>query len=105
MDVVATADDAEVSKPAPDIFLAAAAKLGIDPLACAAVGDSLHDASGARRAGAAFVGITTGYVERAVCIFCDAGAHIVLPSVIRTHGVRQPCARRILFVRLAYHLR
>jgi HAD superfamily hydrolase (TIGR01509 family) len=72
VDVIATKEDAEVSKPAPDIVRAACAKLGEPPLACAMVGDSLHDARAARAAGAAFIGVTTGYVTATA--FLEDGA-------------------------------
>lgn len=79
-DAVTTADDAERSKPEPDILDAAAKKLGVHPLACAMVGDSLHDATAARRAGMGFIGVTTGYVDAAR--FDEAGARFVTPTLV-----------------------
>lgn len=61
VDSVATGDDAETSKPAPDVVEVACAQLGEDPLACALLGDSLHDAAAARAAGVAFLGVASGY--------------------------------------------
>jgi HAD superfamily hydrolase (TIGR01509 family) len=75
VDVVTSSADVETSKPAPDILHAACARLGEDPLSCALVGDSLHDAFGARRAGVAFIGVTTGYATREA--FARAGARFV----------------------------
>lgn len=63
MDEVATFSEGDTSKPAPDVVEKACAALGLDPLHCALVGDSLYDAHAARRAGVAFVGTTTGYVD------------------------------------------
>jgi HAD superfamily hydrolase (TIGR01509 family) len=64
VDEVATGDDAEVSKPAPHVVEAACKKLGVDPLACALVGDSLFDTGAARRAGAASIAVLQGFVSR-----------------------------------------
>ena len=60
VDSVITADDADNSKPAPDLVLAAAEKLGASPTQCAMVGDTPHDAEACRRAGVAFLGVLTG---------------------------------------------
>lgn len=42
-DVVVTGDDVENGKPAPDIFLKAAKRLGVRPENCVVVGDSVVD--------------------------------------------------------------
>ena len=76
VDVVTTKEDAEASKPSPDVLVAACEKLGEDPLACLMVGDALHDAAAARRAGLAFVGTTTGFIDRAG--FVRAGARFIV---------------------------
>jgi HAD superfamily hydrolase (TIGR01509 family) len=60
VDSVITADDADNSKPEPDLVLAAAKKLGLSPAQCAMVGDTPHDAEACRRAGVAFLGVLTG---------------------------------------------
>ena len=75
VDQIATGDDAAVSKPAPHVVVAACEKLGEDPLACALVGDSLHDSGAARGAGVAFFGVTTGFVKEAQ--FVEAGARFI----------------------------
>ena len=59
VDVTVTATDADTSKPAPDVVTAAARKLGVPPVACVLVGDTVYDAEAARRAGAAFVGVAS----------------------------------------------
>ena len=51
--IVTTSDDAKTSKPAPDIISAATQKLGVPPLACAFVGDTIYDARACREAGVA----------------------------------------------------
>jgi beta-phosphoglucomutase-like phosphatase (HAD superfamily) len=53
-------DDVEQSKPAPDIFQAAAHKLGIDPADAVAIGDSPFDAMAARNAGMTAIGLLSG---------------------------------------------
>ena len=56
-----TADDAEESKPAPDIFEAALGKLkGIAPNEAMIVGDTRFDMEAARRAGSPSIGVLCG---------------------------------------------
>jgi HAD superfamily hydrolase (TIGR01509 family) len=64
VDKVATGDDAPVSKPAPHVVEAACAMLGEDPLACALVGDSVHDVRAARAAGVASISVASGYASK-----------------------------------------
>ena len=54
------ADDAEASKPDPDIVVAARHSLGLAAERCAMVGDTPYDAQAARRAGVAFIGVSCG---------------------------------------------
>ena len=55
-----TRDMVEHAKPDPDLFLAAAALLGIDPRYAMVVGDSVWDLLAARRAGALGIGVLSG---------------------------------------------
>jgi HAD superfamily hydrolase (TIGR01509 family) len=55
-----TSDDAERSKPHPDIFEAALARVHAAPARAVAVGDSPWDALAARRAGVRTVGLLSG---------------------------------------------
>ncbi len=56
-----TSDDAGKTKPAPDIFQAALRRLGDPPPnAVLVVGDTPHDATAAKRAGLAIVGVLCG---------------------------------------------
>jgi HAD superfamily hydrolase (TIGR01509 family) len=48
------------AKPAPDLFLACQARLGVSPAECYVVGDSVWDLLAARRAGMLGVGVLTG---------------------------------------------
>jgi HAD superfamily hydrolase (TIGR01509 family) len=60
VDAATTAEDAEQSKPQPDIFLACLEKLALDPGDAVAVGDSPYDAVAAGRAGIRTVGVLSG---------------------------------------------
>ncbi len=55
-----TRDMVRHAKPDPDLFLAAAAVLGVDPRYAMVVGDSVWDLLAARRAGALGVGLMSG---------------------------------------------
>jgi len=57
---VVTRDQVEHAKPDPDLFLAAAERLGADVAASIVVGDSVWDLLAARRAGALGVGLLSG---------------------------------------------
>ncbi len=78
-----TADDAERSKPHPDIFEAALARVHAPPERALAVGDSPWDALAARRAGLRTIGLLSGgFDERelrsAGCIAIYAGPEELL---------------------------
>jgi len=71
--VEATSEDAERSKPHPDIFQATLAKLGAAPGDTVAVGDTPYDAEAAAKAGIAAVGVLCGGfpeadLKRAGCV-------------------------------------
>jgi HAD superfamily hydrolase (TIGR01509 family) len=55
-----SADEVAVGKPAPDLFLHAAARLGAEPGACAVVEDSRYGVEAARAAGMRAFGYTGG---------------------------------------------
>jgi HAD superfamily hydrolase (TIGR01509 family) len=57
---VVTRDQVEYAKPDPDLFLAAANRLGVDISASVVVGDSVWDLLAARRARALGVGLLSG---------------------------------------------
>src|SRR5271165_1524278 len=60
-----TRDQVRHAKPDPDLFLAAAALLGIEPRHAFVVGDSVWDLLAAQRAGALGVGLLSGGYGRA----------------------------------------
>jgi HAD superfamily hydrolase (TIGR01549 family) len=55
-----TADDIGESKPAPEVFLAAMARCGVDARQALAVGDSIWDVQAARAAGVGCIAVETG---------------------------------------------
>jgi HAD superfamily hydrolase (TIGR01509 family) len=57
---VITRDQVQRAKPDPDLFVAAAARLGVDISASVVVGDSVWDLLAARRARALGVGLLSG---------------------------------------------
>ena len=76
------ADDPEIerSKPAPDIFLLAAARLGVRPARCVVLEDSLNGARGARAAGMTVIAVpNSAYTADDF----SGIAHRVVPSLTR----------------------
>jgi phosphoglycolate phosphatase len=72
-------DDGLLSKPAPDMLLAACQALGADPSRTAVVGDTVGDLEMARRAGAGFsAAVLTGAGDP---VLLRAQASAVLRSV------------------------
>ena len=51
MGAIVSADEVARGKPAPDVYLAAAARIGADPRRCLVVEDSLNGVSAGRAAG------------------------------------------------------
>lgn len=80
LDVVVTADDTVTHKPDPEPFLMAAARLGIAPSACLAVGDSPWDIIAAKRAGMVAALAEWGMFDSAAFTDPEARADILLPS-------------------------
>jgi HAD superfamily hydrolase (TIGR01509 family) len=58
--VLVTRDEVRHAKPDPDLFLAAAARLGVAAGRCLVVGDSVWDLLAARRAGSLGIGLLSG---------------------------------------------
>jgi HAD superfamily hydrolase (TIGR01509 family) len=85
-DAVVAGDEVEHGKPAPDMFLLAAERLGVEPAACIAVEDSPPGVAAA---------LAAGMVTLAVCRVPGteatlAGAHRVLDTVTADTILRPP---------------
>src|SRR3954471_24513291 len=73
--VVVDRGDVTRAKPEPDLFLACAQRLGVEPAECYVVGDAVWDLLAARRAGMLSVGLLSGGYGEAELI--AAGAYRV----------------------------
>lgn len=62
---IAGGDEVTEGKPAPDIYLLAAARLGLDPAGCLALEDSLPGCEAARAAGMRVVAVPNGVTHQA----------------------------------------
>jgi HAD superfamily hydrolase (TIGR01509 family) len=58
LDAIVAAEDVTIGKPDPQVFLTAAAKLGIPPARCVVVEDAAAGVEGARRGGMKSIGVT-----------------------------------------------
>ena len=64
-------------KPAPDLFLLAARRLGVEPDTCTVVEDSIFGIEAALRAGMQAIGFTSSY---SAAVLHEAGAHRVFST-------------------------
>lgn len=60
-EVVVTADDVRWGKPHPEVYLKAAAGLGVDPSACVVFEDAVVGVQAARAAGMRVIGVTSAH--------------------------------------------
>lgn len=58
LDAIVSAEDVTVGKPDPQVFIAAAAKLGVPPSRCVVVEDAAAGVEGGRRGGMRTIGVT-----------------------------------------------
>jgi HAD superfamily hydrolase (TIGR01509 family) len=72
VDVASTSDDAESSKPAPDIVEAALAKAGVSAPDAVMVGDTRYDVEAAHRAGVPSVALLCGGADPATLAGAEA---------------------------------
>ena len=77
-DAVVTGIDVERKKPHPDIYLAAARRIGADPARCIVIEDAVNGILAGRAAGARCVGLTTSFPE---AVLREAGARWCAPDL------------------------
>jgi HAD superfamily hydrolase (TIGR01509 family) len=58
LDAIVSAEDVTIGKPDPQVFLKAAAKLGVPPARCVVVEDAAAGVEGGRRGGMRTIGVT-----------------------------------------------
>lgn len=76
-DALVTGLDIEHKKPAPDIFLAATQRLGLDPAECVVFEDAINGIQAAKAAGTYCIGIASSFTEQELL---DAGAAATSPD-------------------------
>jgi len=75
-DAIVTGDDVEHKKPAPDVFLAAARKLGLTPEECVVVEDAVNGIQAAQAAGMRCVAVAQSFPAERL-----SAADLVLPTI------------------------
>ncbi len=89
-----TRDQVRYAKPDPDLFLTAAARIGVDILNSVVVGDSVWDLLAAQRARALGIGLLSGGYGREELIYSGAFRVYEDPHDLLAHldevGVRRP---------------
>ena len=92
-----TRDQVSYAKPDPDLFLTAAARIGVDIRDSIVVGDSVWDLLAARRAGALGIGLLSGGYGREELIYAGAFRVYEDPGDLLAHldevGVRRVDSR------------
>lgn len=81
-EAMVTTDDVTVGKPDPEVYLAAAERVGVAPAQAVVVEDAVAGVVAGRRAGAYVVAVPTTAPEAALR---NAGAHRIIPEVIALH--------------------
>jgi beta-phosphoglucomutase len=77
-DGIVTGDDVGPKKPAPDIFLSAAAKLGLTPAQCVVVEDAVNGVQAAKAAGMRCLAVAQTFPAAKL-----QGADVVRPDIGR----------------------
>lgn len=76
-DVVVTAEDVRLGKPEPEVYVRAAAGLGVEPAACVVFEDAPVGIQAARRAGMRAIGVTSSSTAEELMA---AGAERTIPD-------------------------
>ncbi len=79
-DTVLTAEDVTHKKPDPEMYLNAAARIGIEPAGCVVIEDAVNGILAGVRAGARVLGITSSFSE---ALLREAGATWIAPDLAR----------------------
>lgn len=79
INTIVTSREVQNRKPAPDVIIECARRLGILPVHCVAVGDTESDIIAARSAGAIAVSVTTGHEDEKV--LQKAKPDVILKSI------------------------
>jgi HAD superfamily hydrolase (TIGR01509 family) len=93
VDAETSSDDAEKSKPYPDIFAAALERLGLPPEQVMVVGDTHYDAEAAGKAGIASVGLLCGGFPESVLRKAGCIAIYRDPAALLAGYAASPLAR------------
>jgi HAD superfamily hydrolase (TIGR01509 family) len=86
VEVIVSADEVAAGKPAPDVFLLAARRLGVEPARSVAIEDSLNGVLAARSAGMRVVLVPNGHIppaagaREAADLVVDHLAELELPA-------------------------
>jgi len=84
-------EDVARKKPAPDIYLAAAAKLGMAPAACCVVEDAVNGIVAAKAAGMRCVGVESSFPA---AVLAPAGPDCIRPAIAAVTLADLGCAER-----------
>jgi HAD superfamily hydrolase (TIGR01509 family) len=93
IEVETNADDADHSKPDPDIMQATLAKLGMRPEQAIMLGDTPYDVEAARHSGVPMVAVCSGGFDRTE--LADALAVYASPADLLAHYLESPFARAV----------
>lgn len=77
-DYIFTAEDIQLSKPAPDCFINAARRFDVEIENCVVFEDSINGLIAAKKSGAKVVGLTTTNSEQKIISFCN----LIIPNFI-----------------------
>ena len=86
---VVSSEEVDRGKPAPDVYLAAAARLGVDPVSCVAVEDSANGLRAAAAAGMTVVAVPNPHFPPPADALALAAATVPTPAGLTAELVAQ----------------